>query len=118
MGIEHTVPLQTSLEKTGDGQEPPFTWRRLLAPVDGVPGHEQGLQVAVELVRACAAELHLLLVVPTLSTLSGVHAATGRFLPGVTTELLELRQQEAVPHLRRYVDQIQDLGLSVETEIG
>lgn len=112
-----TIPVLL-IRPTGIGQEPPFTCRRLFAPLDGVPGHEQGLRVAVELAHACAAELHLLLVVPTLSTLSGAHAATGRLLPGATTEVLELSQQEAEAHLRRHVNQLQAQGLSVKAEVG
>ncbi len=112
-----TIPVLI-IHPTGADEEPPFICRRLLVPLDGMPDHEQGLQVAVGLARVCRAELHLILVVPTLATLSGPHAAAGRLLPGATTELLELTQQEAEAHLFRHLTQLQAQGLSVKVEVG
>jgi nucleotide-binding universal stress UspA family protein len=106
------------IRPSGADEEPPFVCRRLLVPLDGMPDHEQGLLAAVELARVCGAELHLILVVPTLGTLSGTHAAAGRLLPGATTELLELSQQEAEAHLFRHLTQLQAQGLSVKAEVG
>jgi len=112
-----TIPVLL-IRPRGIGKQQPFTCRKLLVPLDGMPGHEQGLRMAVELAHACAAELYLLLVVPTLSTLSGNHAATGRFLPGATTEVLELSQQGAADYLRHQVSELQAQGLSAKAEIG
>jgi nucleotide-binding universal stress UspA family protein len=96
---------------------PPFACRLLLVPLDGNPTHEHGLPVAAGLARACAAALYLLVVVPTLSTLLRERAATGRLLPGATTVLLDLAQQDAEEHLRRQVAQLLAAGLSVTAEV-
>jgi nucleotide-binding universal stress UspA family protein len=96
---------------------PPFACERLLVPLDGNPVHEQGLPVAVSLAQASAATLHLLLVVYTLSTLPGEQAASGRLLPGVTSALLDLRQQEAEEYLRRQATPVQAAGVDVTVEI-
>lgn len=112
-----TIPVLL-IRPTGMGRQQPFTCRKLLVPVDGMPGHEQGLRMAIELAHACEAELDLLLVVPTLSTLSGSHAAASRFLPGATTQILALSQQEAETYLHRHVSQLQTQGLSTKAEIG
>jgi nucleotide-binding universal stress UspA family protein len=95
-----------------------FACRRLLVPLDGTTAHERGLAVAVDLAQACAAALHLLLVVPTLGTLSGERAATGRLLPGTMTALLDLAQQGAEEHLHRQVAQLQAAGLVVTAEVS
>jgi nucleotide-binding universal stress UspA family protein len=94
----------------------PFACRRLLVPLDGDPGHKQGLPAAVELARACAAGLALLFVVPTLGTLSGDRAAAGRLLPGATRALLELAHQDAAQYLARHVTALQAAGLNVTAE--
>ena len=78
-----------------------FTCRRLLVPLDGSPEHERSLPAAVELGYACPAELHLVFVVPTLSTLAGQQAATGRLLPGATTAMLDMAQRDAETYLRK-----------------
>ena len=112
-----TIPVLL-VRPRGIGRQQPFTCRKLLVPLDGMPGHEQGLGMAVELAHACAAELHLLLVVPTLSTLSGSRAAAGRFLPVATTQVLELSQQEAEDYLHRHTSQLQAQGVLAKAEIG
>lgn len=105
------------IRPTGADREPSFPCHRLLVPLDGVPEHEQSLLVAIELARACGAELHLILVVPTLSTLSGPNAVAGRLLPGATTEILELTRQGAETYLVRHLNRLQAQGLSVKAEV-
>jgi nucleotide-binding universal stress UspA family protein len=112
-----TIPVLL-IRPTGIGKEQPFTCRKLLVPLDGIHGHEQGLGMAVELGHACGAELHLLLVVPTLSTLSGSYAAAGRFLPGATNQVLELSQKEAEAYLHRRLSELQAQGVSAKAQIG
>ncbi len=98
------------------GQEAPFACRRLLAPLDGDPGHEQGLPVAAELARACGAELRLVFVVHTPETLSGQGAATRRLLPGAMRAVLDLAQENAEQYLRRRVAALEAAGLTVQAE--
>jgi nucleotide-binding universal stress UspA family protein len=81
----------------------PVPFRQLLLPLDGREEHEAGLGAAQEMAILCAAAVHLLMVVPTRSTLGGPDAATGQLLPAATHEMLELAQQEAVQYLERHL---------------
>jgi nucleotide-binding universal stress UspA family protein len=90
-----------------------FTCQHLLVPLDGDPEHEQGLVVAAGLAQACGASLHLVWVVPTPRTLPGQHSAAARLLPGATSALLDLAQEDAEAHLREQVAQLQARGLPV-----
>jgi nucleotide-binding universal stress UspA family protein len=106
------------IQPDAGGQPPPFACRHLLVPWDGAPDHVQALPVAAELACACQAELYLLLVVPTLGTLSGDSAATGRLLPGATAEVLELATWEAEAIVAGQADRLRAQGLLVSTEVG
>jgi nucleotide-binding universal stress UspA family protein len=100
------------IQPDSSGQTLPFTCKRLLVPLDGNPEHEQGLVVAVGLAQVCGAELHLMAVVHTLSTLPGQRAATARLLPAATSLLLDLSGEGAEELLRRKVAELEPLGLS------
>jgi len=102
----------------GAGPTRPFRCRTVLVPLDGQSGHEQGLQPAAELARACRASLHLLAVVPTLGTLSGERAATGQILPGTTAALLELDEERAEQYVSDLVAKLAAGGLEVTAEVG
>lgn len=76
-----------------------FDAGRLLVPLDGEPVHEAGLKAATRWSKAAGSALRLLRVVPTLETLSGAGATTGRFAPAATRASLELAVQEAAGYL-------------------
>jgi len=95
-----------------------FTCRLLLAPLDGIPAHEEGLCVGAALAKACGAALHLAMVVPTAGSLVGERAATGQFLPGATAAVLEMAQQGGEEYLGHHVAQLKASGLSVTAEVS
>ena len=101
----------------GAAKERPFFCRTLLAPTDGTPKHEAGLNIAFALARAISSRLHLLSAVRTLGTLAGRHATTGRFMPGTTQAVLELAQTELEAYLQRQVSRFQAQGVSVSAEV-
>ena len=105
------------IQPDGAAATPSFACRRLLVPLDGNPDHEQGLVVAVALAQACAADLHLLMAVPTLGTLSGEHSAAARLLPAATSAWLDMSEESAGAHLRQRAIDIQALGLRAATEV-
>lgn len=72
-----------------------FLCRKLLVALDGKPEHELGLPIALEVARACGSSIELVMVVPTLETLSGEEAGTGKLLPGAMSELLDQFEEEA-----------------------
>jgi nucleotide-binding universal stress UspA family protein len=77
-----------------------FDCINLLVPLDGNPEHEQGFRVALQLAESCSASLHLVMVVPTLSTLPGEQAATATLLPGATNAMLKINQELGQSYLR------------------
>ena len=102
----------------GKVSAPAFRCRTMLVPLDGQAAHEQGLEPAAGLARACRASLHVLAVVPTLGTLSGERAATGQILPGTTAALLELDEDRAEAYLTDVVARLAGTRLSVTAEVG
>ena len=97
---------------------PVFACRLVLVPLDGDPAHEQGISVAIDFARLCAAAVHLLMVVPTPSTLSGERAATGRMLPGATAALLKLEEQSAAEYLHDQLTKLQSTNLTITAEVA
>jgi nucleotide-binding universal stress UspA family protein len=112
-----TVPVLL-IQPGVDGSRPDFRCRRMLVPLDDSPEHRQGLTAATELALACQAALHLVLVVPTLATLSGDQAGVGRLLPGATAHLLDISSQEAEAHLLGHMQRLQADGIAVTTEVA
>jgi nucleotide-binding universal stress UspA family protein len=80
---------------------------KIMAPIDGNPEHEFGLPLAAALTKQLSAQLLLAMVVPTLGTLKGEHAATGRFLPGSMRRLLDIAENEAEIYLLSKAAQLQ-----------
>ena len=80
-------------------EAPEWQARRILVPLDGEADHETGVICADALARAFGAQLELLVVVPTRSTLPGTHALASGFLPGTTRMLLEMSEQSAREYL-------------------
>ena len=101
-----------------EGKMPDTGYRRTLIPLDGNPDHEQSIPIVTDLVKACGANLHLLVVVPTPDTLTPQQAATGRLLPSTTNAILELAQEDAVAYLRDKRDQLKAEGLAVSAEVA
>ncbi len=93
-----------------DGSAPPFDLQRILVPLDGVVAHEPALPAAIELAAAFQATIHLVLVIPTLATLSGGQAVSGMLLPTTMRAVLDLAQQGAVNTWSRFLLQCRSEG--------
>jgi nucleotide-binding universal stress UspA family protein len=96
---------------------PPFNCRRLLVPLDGDPAHESVLPIAAALGGLCGSTLHLVMVIPTMDTLSGEEAAAAKLLPHAMNALLEINQQNADEYLRGHLPPLQAAGLTATTEV-
>ena len=94
-----------------------FTCRRILLPHDGVAEHEPALQVGMELACRMAAEVKLVMVVPTAGTLAGVQAVAGQMLPRAARLMLELAGEEGAAHLRAHAAELCAQGLKAGTEV-
>jgi nucleotide-binding universal stress UspA family protein len=99
------------------GAAPVLSGRPLLVLLDGTGVDGQSLPLATALARVCGASLHLVLVVPTLRTLSGVGAASGLLLPATTTKILQLAHADACEYLSRQIALLQAEGLPVVGEV-
>jgi nucleotide-binding universal stress UspA family protein len=94
-----------------------FACRRLLVALEGSSTHDEALQPAAELARALQAALHLLVVVPTLSTLAWDQAAPGRLAPGTMSTLLEFEAERADDHIRQHEEALRAQGLQATVEV-
>ena len=96
---------------------PSFQCRRILVPLDGTAAHEPALPVASTIAGAFSAQLHLILVIPTLETLTGERAVPGMLLPMTMRAILDLAQQGAVDYLEQAVARCRAEGVSVAAEV-
>jgi nucleotide-binding universal stress UspA family protein len=94
-----------------------FTVKKMIAPLDGNPEHERVLPVVAKIARTCEAEVELLTVVPTFSTVSGSWTVTARSLPGTTSELLEISEEEAADYLESLKKRLKDEGIGVAVNV-
>jgi nucleotide-binding universal stress UspA family protein len=99
------------------GAAPIFSDHPLLVLLDSTGLDGQSLPLAAALAKVCGGRLHLVVVVPTLRTLSGVGAASGLLLPATTTKILQLAQADASEYLRRQIALLQAEGLRVVGEV-
>jgi nucleotide-binding universal stress UspA family protein len=90
---------------------------KILLPLDGEPDHELSLKVATELAKRLDAKLHMIRVVPTLSTLSGTRAAVGTLLPVTTGAVLEITEDEACQYLQKILDKSVKDGIDGSAEV-
>lgn len=100
-----------------DSSVPVFDLRRILVPLDGTAAHEPALPAAMTLARTFNAEMHLVLVIPTLATLSGSQAVSGMLLPTTTRAVLDLARQGALDYLERIVNQCHAQGMPAQAEV-
>jgi nucleotide-binding universal stress UspA family protein len=94
-----------------------FSCKTVLAPLDGVPDHEQALPVAKILAKTCQATICLSMVVPRFGSLSGQMTVTSRFLPGTVSEMLELSVQGAEGYLKALADKLKSEGLTASAHV-
>jgi nucleotide-binding universal stress UspA family protein len=94
-----------------------FPCRSVLIPVDPEAAHEASFAPALEFARGLDAPVHLVVVVPTFSTLSPRRAASGRLMPGTADALLDLSAEQAKSLLAERRRQAESLGLEVTTDV-
>ncbi len=106
------------IHPTPEISQGPFGVQRILVPMDGVADHEQILPLVSTLALNFTASVHLLTVVPTMGTLKGQRAATGKLLPVAMAAMLELTEDNAQEYLTRQATQIKESGVSVSFEVA
>ncbi len=111
------APVLMVLPIAGTEPRPP-TLKQILLPLDGTPDAETALALAANLAQAMGGVMHLVLVVPTVGTLSGAMSSIARFNPKVTAELLESAGSDAVVYLDALASRLTAQGVAVETSIA
>jgi len=92
-------------------------FKKLLVPLDGDEEHEQALETAIEMGSAFQAELHLVRVVPTYSTLSGTQAAAGTLMPSAASAFLEMEEDEVIEYLGEKVAWVEKNKVQCSAEV-
>ncbi len=102
-----------------EGSEPRVpAFANILLPLDGEADAEVALPLAEAIGRATGATLHLLLVVPTVGSLSGTMASIARFSPNVTAELLDRAGADAATYLQGVANRLTANGVAVQTLVA
>jgi len=101
----------------GEGSAPHFFCRHILVPMDDDPEHAEALPVSKDLARACGATLHLVAVIPKLTTLSGDKALASKVLPGTTSRLLDLATQDAENYFQTLDDALLREGFQASAHV-
>jgi nucleotide-binding universal stress UspA family protein len=80
--------------------------RPFLVALDGTEVREEAFKVTVGLASACGVDLKLLMVVPTLETLSGVETTSRILLPATTQEMLKFAAKDAEEYVRHLLSEL------------
>jgi nucleotide-binding universal stress UspA family protein len=112
-GVIPVLLLQPQEDETIE----PYALKMVVSALDGNPNHDSSLDVAADLANAMGADLHLVRVVPTLSTLKAREAAAGTLLPATTNAILEMEEEEAVNYLDEKLKQLYTRGILASAEV-
>lgn len=105
------------MQPSPQGRAASFTCQRVMVPLDGSDTAEGALQPASAIAHACAAELLLVWVVPTVETMAGERAVSARLMPTAAAELLEVEAHEAVAYVERVAARLRAPGLTVRAVV-
>ncbi|HLY21507.1 MAG TPA: universal stress protein [bacterium] len=95
-----------------------LTLHKMLLPLDGEPAAEAALPFAGTFARAYGAEIVLLRVVPTLSTIAGERASAAKLVPTAAAATLDYEEGEAQRYLRTIADLIRAVGIGVSWAVA
>ena len=98
-----TIPLLVIKTKI-----PSFELKKILIPLDPDSIHDASLTLAESLAKIFEAELHLLSIIPTLSTLSDEQSAAGNLMPATTHAYLDLKVENVKKDLQNHIDMLRN----------
>jgi len=93
-----------------------FKLQKILLPLDPDSIHDESFPAAESLASAFQAELVLVSVVPTLSTVAGEKVAVSKFMPISTEAFFEIRERSALEHLEEHVRALHTLMIRASAE--
>ena len=89
-----------------------------MVPLDPDSAHDESLSLAESLAKSFHAELRLLSVVPTFSTLTGGQAAASSLMPATAQAFLDIREENASKHLQEHVQALRRKKLNASAEVA
>jgi nucleotide-binding universal stress UspA family protein len=92
-------------------------YKQFLVPLDSDADHEQVIPLTIQLGKKFHANMTLLSVIPTLSTLAGENAITGRMLPSTMRETLDISVEQARQYLMDISNKIMQKQIGVRIEV-
>ena len=108
-----TIPILVIKSKI-----PSFELKKILLPLDPDLMHDNSLGMAESLAKIFKAELHLLSIIPTLSTLGDEQAAAGNIMPVTTQAYLDLKVENAKKDLQTHMDELHQGRLKAIAEVA
>ena len=108
-----TIPLLVVKNKISS-----FELKKILIPLDPDSMHDNSLGMAETLAKSFKAELDLLSIVPTLSTLGDEQAAAGNLMPVTTQAYLDLKVENAKNDLQTHIDALHKSHLKAIAEVA
>lgn len=99
------------------GAAPLPVGKPILVPLDGTEVREQALPIASALALACGTSLKLLMVVPTLETLTGAASTSRILLPATTQEMLDLTFEDARNYVERLIQRLAGEGVTAVAKL-
>jgi nucleotide-binding universal stress UspA family protein len=111
-----TIPVLLVKPKEGEPERPNFG--KILVPLDNESAHDQSLPIAMDLAHAYRAEINMICVIPTLSTLSGEKAVAGTLLPGTTAAYLEMTEENARQHFQEHLEEFKTVDIPARATIA
>jgi nucleotide-binding universal stress UspA family protein len=110
--VAHTTTPLLLIKPDGSS----FKLEKILVPLDPDSAHDDSLPLADSFARFFDAQLHLLSVIPTFSTLGGEQAAISTLMPATTQALLDMKEENAHQDVHMHRDELHDAGLKVVAE--
>ncbi len=87
------------------------SFKSILVPLDGMPSAEMALPAASQIARACAAQLYLVNVVPTVETVTGDLQAAARLTPLSTAAALNAKEEQSRDYLEQTAKRLRSEGV-------
>ncbi|MEI8235052.1 MAG: universal stress protein [Verrucomicrobiota bacterium] len=88
-----------------------------LVPLDGTEVREAALPAAAALAQACGRSLSLLMIVPTLDTLTGAETTSRILLPATTQEMLDIAHEDAGKYMQELLGRLHADGTRVTAHV-
>jgi nucleotide-binding universal stress UspA family protein len=111
-----TVPVWL-VPPSAAGRDQVFRCRRVAVPLDGSQTAEVALPVAVSVAAGFDADLVLVMVVPTVETVSGERAAATRLMPTAAAAVLDAEAADAAEYLTSLAPTLALQGAEVHTAV-